>query len=284
MSLNSIQNIHPKVSIVIPCYNDDQYIEQSVQSALNQTYPNIEIIVVDDGSNTKTKEVLKKIEPKITQLITQENQGQSTARNVGIKASKGDFILVLDSDDYFEASFCKEAVAILQNSDEVKIVTCQSMLLYSDNTKSLYIPKGGNIKNFMYANCALGTSMFKKNDWASVSGYDQSMRAGFEDWEFFIRLLSSEGTAFVIQKPLYTYRKREISTTAKANKVQYDLLYYIFTKHSKLYQSDFDSFISFLINKIKLAETTQYKYKNKIDYKVGTFILKPLRVIKSFFK
>lgn len=84
MSLSSIQNTHPKVSIVIPCYNDDQYIEQSVQSALNQTYPNIEIIVVDDGSNTKTKEVLKKIEPKITQLITQENQGQSTARNVGI--------------------------------------------------------------------------------------------------------------------------------------------------------------------------------------------------------
>ncbi|WP_445718812.1 glycosyltransferase family 2 protein [Flavobacterium sp.] len=277
-------NSYPLVSIVIPCYNDAQYIEQSVQSALNQTYLNTEIIIVDDGSNAETKAVLKKLQLKITKLITQENQGQSTARNVGIKAAKGDFILVLDSDDYFEASFCEEAVNILQTSVEVKIVTCQALLLYSDNRNELYIPKGGDIKNFMYANCALGTSMFKKKDWESVSGYDQNMRTGFEDWEFFIRLLKLEGTAFVIQKPLYTYRKRETSTTAKANRIQFDLLHFIYTKHQDLYVSDFDAFISFLLNKIKKAETTRYKYKSKIDYQLGTFILKPIRVIKSFFK
>jgi glycosyltransferase involved in cell wall biosynthesis len=64
------------VSIVIPCYNDAQYIEQAVNSALDQTYPNIEVIVVDDGSDIETKAVLKKLECKITKLITQENQGQ----------------------------------------------------------------------------------------------------------------------------------------------------------------------------------------------------------------
>ena len=69
------------ISIIIPCYNDAQYIEQSVQSALDQTYPYKEIIVVDDGSNVETKAVLKQLEPKITHLITQENQGQSTARS-----------------------------------------------------------------------------------------------------------------------------------------------------------------------------------------------------------
>jgi hypothetical protein len=74
--------------------------------------------------------------------------------------------------------------------------------------------------------------MFKKEDWKSVSGYDEIMRSGFEDWEFFIRLLTSGGTAFVIQKPLYTYRKREASTTTRANKARYDLLNFIFTKHS----------------------------------------------------
>ena len=71
--------IKPLISIVIPCYNDWQYVEQAVNSALNQTYPNKEVIVVDDGSNKKTKLVLKTIEPRITKLITQENQGQSTA-------------------------------------------------------------------------------------------------------------------------------------------------------------------------------------------------------------
>ncbi|MDD3722641.1 MAG: glycosyltransferase family A protein [Lutibacter sp.] len=90
------------ISIIIPCYNDAQYIEQSVLSALNQTYQNKEVIVVDDGSNAETKAVLKKLAPQITKLITQENQGQSTARNVGIKEAKGEYILVLDSDDFFK--------------------------------------------------------------------------------------------------------------------------------------------------------------------------------------
>lgn len=272
------------VSIIIPCYNDAQYIEQAVQSALDQTYPYKEIIVVDDGSNVETKAVLKQLEPKITHLITQENQGQSTARNVGIKAAKGEFILVLDSDDYFEPSFCEEAVAVFSTDATIKIVTCQATLLFSDNKKELYIPKGGDIKNFMYGNCALGTSMFKKEDWKSASGYDETMRSGFEDWEFFIRLLKLGGTTFVIQKPLYTYRKREDSTTSKANKVRYDLWNYIFTKHRDLYQDDFDNFISFFINRVKQAETTQYKYKNKIEFKIGLVILKPFRFIKSFFK
>jgi glycosyltransferase involved in cell wall biosynthesis len=272
------------VSIIIPCYNDAQYIEQSVQSALDQTYPYKEIIIVDDGSNAETKAVLKKIEPKITRLITQENQGQSTARNVGIGAAKGDYILVLDSDDYFEPSFCEEAVAVFSSDATIKIVTCQATLLFSDNKKELYNPNGGDISNFMYGNCALGTSMFKKEDWKSVSGYDEIMRSGFEDWEFFIRLLTSGGTAFVIQKPLYTYRKREASTTTRANKARYDLLNFIFTKHKDLYVSDFENFTTFLLDKIQQAETSKLKYKEKIDYKIGAVILKPLRLIKSIFK
>lgn len=69
-----LNNSKPVISIVIPCYNDVQYIEQSVSSALNQTYSQIEVIVVDDGSNIETKKVLKKNEPNITKLISQENE------------------------------------------------------------------------------------------------------------------------------------------------------------------------------------------------------------------
>ena len=276
---NKLEIENPLLSIIIPCYNDTNYIEQAVFSALNQTYPNKEVIVVDDGSNLDTKVILKKLESKISKLITQENLGQSSARNIGIQVAKGDFILVLDSDDYFEPSFCEEAVSVFNSDIAIKIVTCQATLLFSDNKKEIYVPKGGEINNFMYGNCALGTSMFKKEDWKSVNGYDESMRSGFEDWEFFIRLLKSGGTTFVIQKPLYTYRKREDSTTARANKLRYDLFYYIFIKNSDLYQSDFENFTSFLLNKIKQAEATKFKYKEKIDFKIGSLILRPLRFI-----
>lgn len=277
-------NSNPLVSIVIPCYNDAQYIEQSVQSALNQTYPNTEIIIVDDGSNAETKAVLKKLQLKITKLITQENQGQSTARNVGIKAANGDFILVLDSDDYFEASFCEEAIAILQNSDEVKIVTSHLRRFTDSKTIDIFVPSGGDIATFVIKNGATGSAMFRKSDALSVNCYDETMRKGFEDWEFYIRLLAHGGITAVIPKPYLNYRVRANSTTTRANKVKAELLKYIYTKNRVVFLQHIDTYVSNLFDEIEKEEKQKNKIFNSIDYQLGTFILKPIRVIKSFFK
>lgn len=275
---------HSLISIIIPCYNDAQYIEQSVNSALKQSYPNKEVIVIDDGSNVETKAVLKKLEPKLTKLITQENQGQSTARNVGIEEAKGAFILVLDSDDYFEPTFCEKAIAVILENKDVKIVTCLANLLFEDGSVNLYTPIGGSISNFIISNSALGTSMFKKEDWTICGGYDENMRSGFEDWEFFIRLLKNDGVAKVIQEPLYNYRKRDFSTTSKANKIKYELLQYIYLKHQDLYKANYELFISHLLSRIEREEKEKLKNLNRIEYKIGFNILKPFRWIKSLAK
>lgn len=272
------------ISIIIPCYNDAEYIEQAVLSALNQTYTNKEVIVVDDGSNAETKAVLKKLEPKITKLITQENKGQSTARNVGINEAKGEYILILDSDDFFEDTFCEKAIQVLLNNNEVKIATCEANLLFSDGSKEVYKPRGGSISNFIYSNGALGTSLFKKEDWQNCGGYDESMRKGFEDWEFFIRLLKNGGTVEIINEPLYNYRKRTNSTTSKANTIKYDLQYYIYTKHKALYVADYDNFVAKLLENASNMEKQLEKQFQKIDFQIGNKILKPFRFIKSFFK
>lgn len=276
-------NENPLISIIIPCYNDAQYIEQSVQSALDQTYHNKEIIVVDDGSNIKTKAVLKKLEPKIAKLITQENQGQSKARNVGINEAKGNYILVLDSDDFFEPTFCEKAIAFFLENKDVQLVTCEANLLHIDGSVEIYKPKGGTISNFMYANDALGTSLFVKEDWQKIGGYDESMRKGFEDWEFFIRLLKNGGKCYVIPEILYSYRKRNDSTTSKANNNRYTLLNYIYLKHKEIYIADFDNFVAKLLELSSLQEKNRLKILKKIDYKLGNMILKPVRFIKSLF-
>jgi glycosyltransferase involved in cell wall biosynthesis len=272
------------ISIIIPCYNDAQYIEQSVLSALNQTYPNIEIIIVDDGSNPRTKEILKKLEHKITKLITQENQGQSTARNVGIREAKGEYILTLDSDDYFEPTFCKKALSFFLDRNNVKIVTCQANLLFEDGSSHVFIPKGGSISNFLFSSDALGTSMFKKTDWKDCGGYDESMKLGLEDWEFFIRLLKNGGLVKVIQQPLYNYRKRVDSTTSVANINKYKILNYIYQKHKELYIHNYDNFMVVLLNKLECLEKENLKTFQKIDFRLGNILLKPLRMIKSLIK
>ncbi|MTH17540.1 glycosyltransferase [Flavobacterium sp. LC2016-01] len=272
------------ISIVIPCYNDVQYIRQSVNSALNQTYPNKEIIIVDDGSNDETKKVLKTIEPKITKLITQENKGQSTARNVGIREAKGEYILVLDSDDFFEPSFCDKATVLFSVDNLVKIVTCFTNRIFENNKTDIFKPRGGKIDAFLLNNCAMGSSMFRKSDWEKVSGYNEEMRRGFEDWEFYIRLLKEEGVAYVIPEPLFNYRVKENSTTTKANKIKYTLLREIYLKHKDLYISHYEEFIIHLLSKIEREEKEKIKNLHRIEYRIGIIVLKPLRWVKKIFK
>lgn len=272
------------ISIIIPCYNDANFIEQSIDSALNQTYLNKEIIVVDDGSNKETKIVLKSLEHKIDVLITQDNMGQSSARNIGIKHSKGRFLLVLDSDDYFENTFCSKALSLFNNNTDIKLVTCYANLVFEKPSNNyVYKPKGGTVESFLTSNSAMGSAMFKKEDWITCGGYDETMQNGFEDWEFYIRLLSQGGRAEVIKESLYNYRKRENTTTSKANQVKYDLFKYIFTKHKDLYISYYDSFMTQLVSKIEKEEKEKFKNRERIEFKLGALILKPFRWIKAIF-
>lgn len=274
----------PLVSIIIPCYNDAQYIEQSVLSALNQTYPYKEVIVVDDGSNAETKAILRKLESKLTKLITQKNQGQSAARNVGIKEAKGDFILVLDSDDYFEPSFCEKSIQIFLENEDVKIITSYANRIFENNKTTVFKPKGGQFVDFLLNNCAMGSVMFKKNDWQKINGYDEGMRKGFEDWEFYIRLLKGGGFAYAIPEPLFNYRLRPGSTTGKANKIKYELLQDIYFKHQDLYKENYESFITHLLGRIEREEKEKIKNTQRLEFKIGKAIMKPFRWIKSVFK
>ena len=273
------------ISVIIPCYNDELFLEGAIDSILKQTIVNkLEIILVDDGSNIKTKELIKKIASKIDLLITQENQGQATARNNGIKKANGDYILVLDSDDFFESPFCEKAINVIQSDSDIKIVTSYTNILYEgSSTIKLYKPLGGNLLAMLLNNTAMGSCMFKKEDWELVGGYDETMRNGFEDWEFYIRLLKNKGNVKVIEDVLFNYRRKKNSTTFEANKIKYDLLRYIYCKHQELYKMYFTDFIDFLLNKIEIEEKEKIKKYSKIEYKIGLKILKPLRFIKRIF-
>jgi len=279
-----MNEFRPLISIIIACYNDAKYIEQSIGSALNQIYPNKEVIVVDDGSNEETKAVLKMLSSKITKLITQENKGQSTARNVGIKEAKGEYILVLDSDDYFDSTFCEKAIAIFLENKNVKIISSYVNRIYNDNKTDVFKPQGGQIKDFLLNNCAMGSTMFKKLDWEITNGYDEKMRNGFEDWEFYICLLKSGGMAYVLPEPLFNYRVRNNSTTSKANKIKYELLKYIYFKHQVLYKTNFELIISHLLGRVEREEIEKIKNSRRLEFKIGKAILKPIRYVKSILK
>jgi len=129
-------NSEPKVSIIIPTYNQSQYLEEAMESVLNQTYQNIEIIIVDDGSTDNTSEVVKSFDNKII-YIPQKNKGASSARNAGIKKAQGQYVAFLDSDDMWIKNKLEKQIKFIQNNPEIGLLGtgCYQMV---DINKMIY--------------------------------------------------------------------------------------------------------------------------------------------------
>lgn len=130
-------NETPLISVVVPAYNVEKYIKACLDSILEQTYPNFEIIVINDGSTDKTKMILKKYsnEERI-RCYSQKNSGLSVARNQGIKMSKGEFICFIDSDDYIAYNYLDKMFAPFMLDSEVDIVVCGYQEIYQNSIKN----------------------------------------------------------------------------------------------------------------------------------------------------
>jgi len=280
---NKIKSNRGKISIIIPCYNDATFIEKSVNSALDQDYLNKEVIVVDDGSNHKTKLKLKKLKSKFTKLIIQENKGAGAARNAGISQATGELILTLDSDDYFENSFCSKAVRILKEKPEARIVSCYANR-FRGNKQDLIKHENATVKDFLKFNHALGNALFYRSDWEMVGGYDEKMTQGYEDWEFFIRILKNGGYSHIIKEPLFNYRLRKVSNSTKAEKKKYELLKYIYLKHEELYVENYEVLVNHLLNRLEVTEKAERKNLQTLEFRIGAQILMPIKTIKKFLK
>ena len=273
----------PKISIVIACYNDPD-VAVAVRSAWNQTYLNKEIIVVDDGSDEETKHIINSVRELIDLLVSQENQGQSIARNNGIQRATGKYVLNLDSDDFFEKTFCEKAVAKFEEDVEIKIVTCRANRFGKEGKIDVFTPKGGVLKDFLFSNSALGSSMFKKVEWEKCAGYEEELPIlGFEDWEFYIRLLKSGGYAFVLEEVLFNYQLRPNSTTQRIKYERHQKFKEIILKHKELYQESFEHLIHNLFERIEKEEKEKLKRQQDLEYKLGALILNPLRKIRFQF-
>ncbi|HPP08870.1 MAG TPA: glycosyltransferase family A protein, partial [bacterium] len=111
-----------KVSVIVPVYNAERFIGETLRSVLCQTYKDIEVIVVDDGSTDHSVEVIKKYNDPRIMLIRQQNRGVSAARNTGIKSSNGKFIALLDHDDLWLAEKIEKQMILFEKNPDVALV------------------------------------------------------------------------------------------------------------------------------------------------------------------
>lgn len=279
-------NNEPKVSIVIPCFNDGIYIKDAVDSALNQTFKDFEIIIVDDGSNIETHNVLKTIVHSKVKLIVQENKGLSAARNIGFEKAKGVYVLTLDADDVFEPSFLEKAVVVLDSYKDVGFVSC-FVNSFTELNKPFYKnePKGGNIENFLFRNNAVGNSLYRKKCWELVGGYDEAMKKGYEDWEFHVAITKRGWRSYIIKEYLFNYRNKPNSMLKISNKnYEEENVKYVFNKHKDIYSINYEKVVDYLLGIALRHKHNEIKRINSIDFKIGRLVLKPLRLFKKLFK
>jgi glycosyltransferase involved in cell wall biosynthesis len=269
---------------IIPCYNDGQYIMEALQSLYDQTLLPEKIIIVDDGSDATTKKILKAINHPLVQIIYQENKGVSTARNRAIDMAQTDYIVNLDADDYFEPTFLEKAVAVFHQDQKVIAVSSYCRIFRARTTIEMIEPQGGSLKNFIVKNQSRASAMFTKKAWLTVRGFDDKMKEGYEDWEFWIAILKLGGTIHVIPEVLSHYRIKKVSRDQNAlKKHDFELRKYIFLKHREVYEMHLDFYIGELLRQNSLLRNSVHKAKNSVDYTIGKFIIKPLRAIKKIF-
>ena len=275
------------VSIIIPYYNASAFIERTIDYAKSQEQVDAEIILVNDGSDNFNSQVLQKYVDKIDLLITQENKGQAAARNAGIKHAKGEYILNWDSDDFFEPSFCRKAIQVFETDPDIKLVACEALRTADGLNGKLIRPHGGDYTNFLFENAALGSAMFKRKDWEAVGGYDEAQELrGFEDWDFYLRLLHPTGRAAVMPERLFTYVRHAESSTSKIINEQSGLSKrkYIYLKNELIYGQHYKRVVEDVFQRLENERKERYKNLKRIDYILGYKMLKPLRLIKSLLK
>jgi len=229
-------------SIVIPLYNKAEYITKTLRSVMMQTYPRFEVLVVDDGSTDKSLEVVRSLsqEDARIKVITQSNQGVSSARNTGIRAAQYELIALLDGDDWWDTRYLEEMVGLIQEYPSVSVYSTQCALVYqgapypskeilAENAKKTAcfdcFQIGITLKYLPYNSSCI---IIRKGILQQTELFDERI-SFFEDQDLFIRICALSQLAYIEKGPLSFYNKDipdDRRTTGQTPALEKHLLYY----------------------------------------------------------
>jgi len=237
----------PVVSVVIPCFNQGQYLRQAIESVSGQTFQDYEILVVNDGSTDQySLEIFADLQNSGISVIHTDNQGLAAARNNGIARATGRYILPLDADDRIAPRYLESAVAVLENSPDTGIVYCRARLFGAVET-DWNLP-AYSLAEMLQDNVIFCTAMFRRSDWELVGGYDPGMVYGWEDYDFWLSLIERGRGVHQIPETLFYYRVASDSMVRSKEKWQKIAMFKrIFERHRELFTANIEIWIDRLL-------------------------------------
>lgn len=235
-------DINNDIEAVVTSFNQKSMVYEAVRSLCGQTRKPKRIMIVDDGSTDESSvDILEKIEadrglPVPVLVIRQPNGGVCAARNAGIRKVQAPLALVLDGDDNLELSFIEEVSKLLEENPDM--AAASSWLHTFGVLEAIVRPAGGSVRDFLSRNCCPATHICRRSAWERCGGYDETMRSGFEDWDFFLSMLEVDpGTCIgIVEKPLVNYRTISASSNIKSMEKRLEIMRYMINKHIGVYR------------------------------------------------
>lgn len=272
-------NNTPKISVVIPCFNNETTVLETIESVVQQDYISIEIIVINDGSTDLSRQVIDDYAKsnKITNIILfdQENLGLPRARNCGADKATGEYLLFLDADDIIAPTYISKCIASLSQDKTLNIVYAEAE--YFGARSGSWILPDFNLPNFIESNCIPASAVIRNEVFQKVGKFDENLKC-YEDWELWIRIVKEFGGVHKIKEPLFFYRKRfdqsSILDNEKDNNIGSKSTLYIYNKHYAFF-SENNYGIQALLQSKKSNEKEKYKEKyynvwyRKLFYKLS---------------
>jgi glycosyltransferase involved in cell wall biosynthesis len=274
----------PLVSVIVPCYNQAEFLPEALDCVRAQTYQNWECVIINDGSPDSAEAVAQPYLAKDARFkyLRQENQGPSAARNSGIRHSSGKYILPLDADDRVGSEYLSEAVAALEQDSELKLVYSR-VNFFGENHGEWKLPDYSP-SELLVRNMIFNSAIFRRTDFDRVGGYDENFRDGHEDWEFWISLLCPAGKVLKLPEIHFFYRIRDCSrqhTLSGKEAIACGLKFY--EKHKDIYLRFWGSPQKYLVENLRLKEDWAALMKSP-RMKLANLLFMPVDLIREFCK
>ncbi len=285
----------PTVSVIIPTYNYGKYIERAIDSVFAQTYQDYEIIVVDDGSTDNTREIIETRYKKKVRYFYQENKGPGAARNLGLRHMRGDFIVFLDSDDYFLPKNIETKISIFNQHPEIDWLFSDiyfvdqngdQLGIGSDYFKDIYNNEHFQLRNIFMLLLENGnfihtsTIIIKKSCFEAIGFFDESQLM-HQDYFQWLRLSYKYPNYYYIGIPLSAMR-RHTTSWGNLTKTSLEQRLRLYLKLEKLYQDELRLFrklwnkrFADAYNRLAMVEIAEGCRKNAITYLIKSIIKWP---------
>jgi len=217
-----------RVSVIVPVYNGEKFIESAVRNVLGQSHSPSELIVVDDGSTDRTAELLN-IFQGVIRYVSQENSGPAAARNYGLKLAAGDIVAFLDADDLWPDTKLETHVKFLKDNPDVDIVQglIQQMILNKSNPSSSDMKFDLSSAPYQFIN--IGSATYRKSVFDRIGDFDETLFDN-EDTDWFIRAWEKNVKKVLINKVSLYYRLHDGNMVWSQRPAQQALLK-IFKRH-----------------------------------------------------